>query len=277
MTKNAFITGGNSGIGKEMARGLAEQGYRVIIASRDLLKSEEAVAELRQSLPEADIEAYALDLGDFDDIDRFAEVLLEKMPVIEVLMLNAGLYSHKLRKLQSGFEAMIGIMHFGHFRLAQKLLPAVEKAGQGRIVVTSSVAHNAGKINEASFTDPSQHKLALGGYAQAKLANLLFTRELAPRIVKQGSKVTVNAFHPGAVATGIWKELPGALQKVIGLFLISEEKGADTALWLATAPECAKHNGDYFVKRKLNPGSKTSRNASLARWLWEYSEARMTC
>lgn len=273
MSKNAFITGANSGIGKEMARGLVAQGYRVIIASRDVAKSQAAVDEIKAEHADANIEAMGLDLGDFDNIDRFAPALQEAMPEIDVLILNAGLYTNGLRKVTSGFEAMMGIMHFGHFRLAQKLLPAVEAADAGRIVVTSSMAHNAGKINEASFTDPSRHKLGFFAYGQAKLANLLFARQLAKRL--EGSKVVVNAFHPGAVATGIWKELPKPLQKVIGLFLISEAKGADTALWLATDPAAAEYNGQYFIRRKLNAGSKDSRNASLAQWLWEYSEARM--
>lgn len=273
MTKHAFITGGNSGIGKEMARGLVAKGYRVIIASRDVDKSQLAVDEIKQAHAEADIEAMALDLGNFDDIDRFVPVLMQKMPVIDVLMLNAGLYTHKLRKLNNGYEAMIGIMHFGHFRLTQQLLPAVKKAEQGRIVVTSSVGHNLGRIVEPSFRDPGQHRMPLGGYTQAKLANLLFTRELAKRL--EGSNVTINAFHPGAVITGIWAELPRILQRLIGLFLISAPQGADTALWLATDPACRAFNGQYFVKRKLNAGSKTSRDMKLARWLWEYSEAQM--
>ncbi len=273
MSKNAFITGGNSGIGKEMARGLAAQGYRVIIASRDLAKSQEAAAEIKAGQSDANIEAMALDLGDFDNIDQFAPALLEAMPEIDVLILNAGLFTNGLRKVASGYEAMIGIMHFGHFRLVQKLLPAVEAAEAGRIVVTSSMMHGVGKIKEASFTDPSLHMMDMAAYGQAKLANLLFARHLAKRL--EGSRVTVNAFHPGAVATGIWRELPGPMQKLVGLFLISEKKGADTAIWLATDPSCAQYSGQYFVNRKLKKGSKTSRNESLAQWLWEYSEARM--
>lgn len=273
MSKNVFITGGNSGIGKQMARALAAQGNRVIIASRDLLKSEEAVVEIRREYPDANIEAMALDLSDFGDIDRFAPALLESMPVIDVLILNAGLFTPKLRKIKSGFEAMIGIMHFGHFRLTQSLLPAVEKAAQGRIVITSSVMHNYGKINEASFTDPGKHKWGVSAYAQAKLANLLFARALARRL--QDKRVTVNAFHPGGVATGIWRELPKPMQKVVDLFLISEEKGADTAVWLATDTACAQYNGEYFVRRKRNAGSRVSRDTALAQRLWEYSETQM--
>ncbi len=273
MTRNAFITGGNSGIGKEMARALAGQGYRVIIASRDLAKSQAAVDDIKTIQPTAEIEAMALDLGDFDDIDRFAPELLAKMPVIDVFMMNSGLYANPLRKLPNGFEAMIGIMHFGHFRLTRHILGAIKAASQGRIVVTSSVGHNGGKIDESSFKDPSMHWHPFFGYAQAKLANLLFTRELARRLA--GTNVTVNAFHPGAVTTGIWAEMPGWHQKIIGLFLIDAIKGADTAVWLATSAEGGRYSGEYFVRRKLKSGSGISRDEALAARLWELSEQAM--
>lgn len=273
MSKNVFITGGNSGIGKEMARALAAQDHNVIIASRDLAKSQAVADEIRAGHSQAQIDAMALDLSDFDAIDRFAEDLLTRMPVIDVLILNAGLYTNVTRRLDNGLEAMIGIMHFGHFRLTNKLLDAVKAAGQGRIVVTSSMIHKVGKINEASFHDPSQHRLSISGYAQAKLANLLFTRELARRL--KDTQVKVNAFHPGAVATGIWKELPGPLRKVIGLFLVTSKQGADTAVWLATAPEAADYSGEYFIKRKIAASSAAGRDMDKAAWLWQYSEQRI--
>lgn len=273
MSKNVLITGGNSGIGLEMARALAAGGDRVIIASSDLDKSQAAADEVKAQNPDAQIEAMALNLADFAAIDSFAQELLQRMPVIDVLILNAGLYTHGLRTLDNGLEAMIGIMHFGHFRLTDKLLDAVKAADQGRIVVTSSVAHKLGKLNKASFKDPSKHSLAFSGYAQAKLANLLFTRELALQL--EGSNVVVNAFHPGAVATGIWRELPGPLRAIIMKFLVTSEQGADTAVWLANAPEAAKFNGEYFTKRKIASTSKAGRDMALAKDLWEYTAQRM--
>ena len=273
MSKNVLITGGNSGIGKEMARALAAQGDRVIIASRDVSKSQAAADEIKSVNGDAQIEAMALELSDFAAIDNFAEQLLERMPVIDVLILNSGLYTNGLRTLDNGFEAMIGIMHFGHFRLTQKLQAAVVAAEQGRIIVTSSMAHKIGTIKQASFTDPSKHRLALAGYAQAKLANLLFTRELARRL--EDTNVTVNAFHPGAVATGIWRELPGPIRKVIMMFLVTSEQGADTAVWLANSPEAAQLNGEYLIKRKVVSSSPESRDKKQAEWLWDYSEKKM--
>jgi NAD(P)-dependent dehydrogenase (short-subunit alcohol dehydrogenase family) len=273
MGRNILITGGNSGIGYEMALALAGQGDRVIIAARDTAKSQAAVDAIRTRHPAAHVEAMPLDLAEFADVDRFARELLAKMPVIDVLILNAGLYTMKLHALRNGFEAMMGIMHFGHFRLTQHLLDAVKAAKQGRIIVTSSVMHQYGRINEASFRDPSQHKVGLLAYGQAKLANLLFARELARRL--QGTKVTVNAFHPGPVATGIYREAPGLLAKITMAFMLSPPQGADTAIWLANDAALGHVTGEYFVKRKLRKGSAASRDAALAQRLWTVSEQAM--
>jgi len=273
MSRNVLITGGNSGIGYEAALALAGTGDRVIIAARDQAKSQAAIASIRAQHPQAQVEALALDLAEFGDIDRFAAELLERMPVIDVLMLNAGLYTMKLQRLRNGYEAMVGVMHFGHFRLAERLLEAVKAAAQGRIIVTSSMMHQLGRIDPASFTDPSRHRAGLLAYGQAKLANLLFTRELARRL--QGTRVTVNAFHPGAVATGIYRELPGPLGRLIMAFMVTPAQGADTAVWLATAPELAQTSGEYFVRRKRKAGSAAGRNAQLAAQLWERSVVEM--
>lgn len=270
MTRNVLITGGNSGIGYEMALALAAQGDRVIFGARNADKSQQAVAAIKAAHPSAQVEALPLDLADFANVDGFAEAVLQKMPVIDLLILNAGAYTMKLHTQANGYEAMIGSMHFGHFRLAQKLLGAVKAAAQGRIVVTSSMIHALGKIDEASFTDPSRHTSGLHAYGQAKLANLLFTRELARRL--KNTPVTVNAFHPGAVATDIYRQVPRLLQPLVKAFMLTAKQGADTAVWLATAPELAKVSGEYFVSRKRKAGSDRSRDAELARKLWQLSE-----
>ena len=270
MTRNVLITGGNNGIGYEMALALASRGDRVLIASRDVEKSRAAAARILATQPNAQVEVLALDLGSFADIDRCATEVLARAPALDALLLNAGLYTLKLHTLPNGFEAMFGIMHLGHFRLVHRLLDAVHAAPQGRIVVTSSMMHAFGNIDEASFRDPSRHLIGIAGYAQAKLANLLFTRELARRLA--GSSVTVNAFHPGAVATGIYDDLPGPLTRLITAAMLTPAQGADTGIWLATAPELKNVSGEYFVKRRQRPGSARSRSVELAQRLWLYSE-----
>lgn len=274
MARQVLITGGNSGIGKVMAETLAVQGDHVIIASRDLARSQAVATAIQTAHPNARIEAMALDLARFDDVDRFAQELRRRMPVIDVLILNAGLYTHGTRQLDNGFEAMIGIMHFGHFRLTHALLDSVRAADAGRIVVTSSMLHRIGRIREDTFRNPQAHRMALLAYSQAKLANILFTRELARRLAD--ARVTANCFHPGPIATGIWAELPRPLQRIIDLGLITPERGADTGIWLASAEEAGDHSGEYFVKRKVVATSAAGRDIQRARRLWEYSTDVMT-
>lgn len=273
MARNVLITGGNSGIGYEMALAFASQGDRVIIAARSESKSKAAIEQIKTRYASAQVESMSLDLADFANVDRFAADVLKKMPAIDVLILNAGLYTMKLSTLASGYESMMGIMHFGHFRLAQHLLNAVKAASQGRIVVTSSMIHKLGRIDETSFTNPKRHLTGLHAYGQAKLANLLFTRELAKRLA--GTKVTINAFHPGAVATDIYRQVPGFLQPLIRATMLTPAQGADTAVWLATDPALTHVSGEYFINRKQKAGSATSRDAALATKLWAMSEAVM--
>ena len=271
MARNIVITGGNDGIGREMARALAGDGDRVIIASRDLERSNTVVESIRGQTEDADIQAMALDLGDFESVDRFAASVLDQWSVVDVLILNAGLYTRRGKPLDNGFEAMMGVMHFGHFRLAERLKNAVIAAQEGRIVVTSSTLHKHGRLREASFTDPHRLPTKLAGYAQAKLANLLFTRELARQLADTG--VTVNAFHPGMVRTGIYQELPRLVQWPLKYVLITPERGADTGVWLARASAARQYSGEYFVRREVAASSAASKDAEQARWLWRYSAA----
>jgi NAD(P)-dependent dehydrogenase (short-subunit alcohol dehydrogenase family) len=274
MTRNVLITGGNSGIGRAMANALAQQGNRVIIASRDLAKSQEAINAIQAQDPNTSLEAMTLDLGDFADIDRFATAITRRISQLDVLILNAGLYTHGTRALPNGLEAMIGIMHFGHFRLTWQLREMVLAAGAARIVVTSSILHRIGRLRFETFDQPRKHWLAVLAYAQAKLANNLFTRELARQLAKTGT--TVNCFHPGFIATGIYQELPDLLQRLGRPALTDPTQGADTGIWLASAPEAARYSGEYFVQRRPARTRAAARDMGLAAALWAESEARMT-
>ena len=273
MSRTVLITGGNSGIGYEMALALAKGGDRVIIASRDEAKSTAAVEKIKAASPGAQVAAETLDLADFAQIDRFADHLLKRVTTIDVLILNAGMYTTRLHTLPSGYEAMIGVMHLGHFRLAQRLLDAVVAAPQGRIIVTSSMMHQLGRIDARSFTNPRRHLTSMHAYGQAKLANLLFVRELARRL--KHTKVTVNAFHPGAVATDIYRQLPAPLAKLMKAFMLTPQQGADTAIWMATDETFKGVSGKYYVGRKRQRGSGISRDMDVAAQLWRLSEKAM--
>lgn len=266
-----LITGGSSGIGLEMARQILRRGHEIAITGRDTGKAEAAAHKLRETVASARVAVIGLDLGDFDAIDATAPDIHEALPKLSGVLLNAGAFTRQLRLLDNGLEAMIGSMHFGHFRLMQHLLPRLEQAQSARVVVTASAMHWLGRIREESFFDPSRHLHAAQAYGQAKLANLLYARALARRYADTGLRV--NAFHPGAVATGIWRELPGPARRVVERVLTPPEKGADTGSWLALEDAGVRHNGDYFVRRSVARSSPASRNATLGEWLWERSEA----
>jgi NAD(P)-dependent dehydrogenase (short-subunit alcohol dehydrogenase family) len=270
MTRQILVTGGNSGIGLEMVRAFAAAGHTVVVAARDAQKTEAVLASLRQAHPQASLHAVAMDLSRFDTVDAAAQQVLTLLPALDTVMMNAGSLTKGLRTDPNGLESMIGSMHFGHFRLMQRLLPRLEAAPSARVVVTSSVAHWTGKIDPACMQNPNRYFSDIQAYGSAKLANLIYARELARRVA--GSQIRVNAFHPGGVATGIWRELPGPLQTVIDKVMITPAKGADTAIWLALAPDAADHHGGYFVRRKRAATRAVSKDRQVAAELWALSE-----
>lgn len=269
MSGNIVITGASGGIGLEMARSLAADSERVVVTGRSPEKLETAVSEIDNGAG-GEIEAKPLDLGDLESVRATAGNIAKELPQIDLLVLNAGLYTRKLHRLDNGFEAMIGVMHLGHFLLTHLLLEQVLAAPAPRVVVTSSELHKRGRIDYDSFTNPKRHRLGLSGYAQAKLANLLFTRELARRYGDRG--LIANAFHPGTVATGVWRELPPPLPWLTGKFMTSPAEGADTGTWLATSEAASEFNGEYCVGRRVARGSSMSRDTELAAELWRRSE-----
>lgn len=270
-SRQILVTGGNSGIGLEMVKAFAAAGHEVAIAARDLAKTEAAIIDIRRQHPDAKLHAIALDLADFTQIDAAALTVLSTLPELDTVMLNAGSFTRGLRQLDNGIESMMGTMHFGHFRLMQHLLPRLSETSLARVVVTSSVAHWAGHLNAKRYENPSRYWSDFAAYGSAKLANLVYARTLATQL--QGSSIRVNAFHPGGVATGIWRELPAPAQWLVDKVLISPKQGADTAIWLALATEAEHHHGQYFVRRKKAMTSSESKNAAVAERLWAESEA----
>lgn len=269
--RQILITGGNSGIGLEMLKAFAAAGHEVAIAARDLAKTMAVMDDVRRLYPEAMLHAIALDLADFTQVDAAALTVLSSLPKLDTVILNAGSYTNGLRQLDNGVESMMGTMHFGHFRLMQHLLPRLHEASLARVVVTSSVAHWAGHLSAKRYNNPKAYWSNVAAYGSAKLANLVYARALAARL--QGSTIRVNAFHPGGVATGIWREQPAAAQWLIDKVLISPAQGADTAVWLALAAEAEHHHGQYFVRRKKAMTSHESKDAAVAERLWAESEA----
>lgn len=269
--KIILITGANSGIGLVAAQQLAAQGAHLVLACRRPEAAADAVRQIRQQTPAAQIDLLTLDLSSLESVRQAAKEALSRWPAIDVLLNNAGIAPLRRSESRDGIEMTLATNHLGPFLLTLLLLPAI-KATQGRIVNVASHAHKQAQMNFDDLEYRNSFPL-FKVYAQSKLANILFTRALAKRL--QGTGVTVNALHPGAVKTNIW---PGdhwyekLATAVIKLFLISPEEGAKTSIYLASSPEVQGISGEYFYQCKAERPSRLAQDEASAERLWTWSE-----
>jgi NAD(P)-dependent dehydrogenase (short-subunit alcohol dehydrogenase family) len=274
--KTAIVTGGNSGIGLETAVALAEHGARVLITARDAERGKAALDVIKARSGSDDVELVLFDLASLASVREGAAEILSRCPRIDVLVNNAGLVLTSRSETSDGFESTFAINHLGPFLLTNLLLDRIKASAPARIVNVSSTAHNAARRG-IDFDDLN----ATGGYrgmqvyGASKLANILFTTELARRL--EGTGVTANSLHPGTVRTGYGKggDTTGILRVGIAIaspFFLSPEKGARTSVFLASSPEVEGVTGKYFVKCKARPPSKAAQDKDAARQLWEVSE-----
>lgn len=268
--KVALVTGANSGIGAVTARELALQGYHVFLACRSINKAQSVIQEI-QSLThgQAKVEFIALDLADLDSVRRCAQSFLTRDLPLHLLIANAGLAGQK-GLTQSGFELTFGVCHVGHFLLTKLLTEKLIESKPARIVVVASKAHrHARGIDFNAVLKPTHSFGGLKEYAVAKLANILFAKELGRRLY--GTGVTVYAVHPGVVSTNVWRAIPQPFVKLISHFMISPEEGAKTTLYCATQPQVAADTGFYYEDCKVKVSSHAAQNINLANELWEQS------
>lgn len=264
------ITGANSGIGKETARSLAALGYTVIMACRDPGRAEAARRDIMATSGSDKVTAMPVDLSSLDSVRAFAAAFAERFDRLDVLINNAGLICLTKRLTEDGFEMQFGVNHLGHFLLTRLLLPQIKLADHARIVNVSSMMHRIGKIDFDSFTGMKRYG-PMKAYGQSKLANVLFTRELARRFADDG--ISAFCLHPGAVATNIAGRglIRRSLYRLVGG--LSPERGARTSVYLATEPGIEALSGDYFDEFcKMQPGSTLSQDMGLALRLWDASE-----
>ncbi|MCL6456894.1 MAG: SDR family oxidoreductase [Gorillibacterium sp.] len=271
--KTVIVTGANSGMGLATTIELARQGAQVIMACRSVERGEVARAEAIRQSGSTSIELMTLDLGSLASIRAFAVAFYNKFPALDVLVNNAGVASLKRETTEDGFEVMLGVNHLGHFLLTNLLLDALKRSPEGRIVNVSSGAYKVGRIH---FEDPylTRGYNIAKGYAQSKLANILFTRELAKRL--SGSTVTANCLHPGAVGTSIGVDRKTGFGKTILAmlrpFFLTPAQGAETAIYLATNDEVKGISGEYFYKKQLTPLPDKVKDPELAAKFWAWSE-----
>jgi len=270
--KTCLVTGANSGIGSEIARGLAEQGSRVLMVARDRKRGEAARAEVASSTGNQAVELLVCDLASQRRIRELSATILRGYDRLDVLVNNAGLTLGKRILTEDGLETIFAVNHLAPFMLTNLLLERLKASAPSRIVTVASDAHRGATID---FDDPGgEHGFsAWQAYCQSKLANILFTRELAKRL--RGTGVTGTCLHPGVVRSGFGRQGPAFIRiwfKFAGLFLLTPKKGADTAIWLASSPAVEGANGGYYEKRRLTDPSNAARNPEAATRLWELSE-----
>jgi len=268
--KVCVVTGATSGIGKAAAAALAGLGATVVLVGRDRGRTEAAAAEIAPvsvSPPRAEI----ADLASLEQVRGLAERLagLER---IDVLVNNAGLVLGERRITPDGFEHVFALNHLAPFLLTNLLLPKLAASAPARVVTVASDAHSAARLD---LSDPNLESGwdSWRSYANSKLANILFTRELARRL--DGTGVTANCAHPGVVRTGFGRESRPLLRLGITIarpFMASPERGADTIVYLASSPDVAGQTGGYYVKRQRREPSAAARDDAAAGKLWEISE-----
>jgi NAD(P)-dependent dehydrogenase (short-subunit alcohol dehydrogenase family) len=272
--KSFVVTGANTGIGKETVRALAQRGAHIVLACRSEEKTRPVLDELRAQSPRAKLEFVALDLGELASVRACATELLRRGHPIHVLVNNAGLASVR-GQTKDGFELAFGTNHLGHYLLTRLLLERIEKSAApgapARIVNVSSHSHySADTIDFEAVQKTSQSVTGLHEYEVSKLANVLFTKELARRL--DAAKVTAYALHPGVIASDIWqRRVPRFLSAVPRFFMKSTTEGAKTSVYCATSVDVANQTGRYYADCKEKRPNRAADNAELARTLWERS------
>jgi NAD(P)-dependent dehydrogenase (short-subunit alcohol dehydrogenase family) len=271
----AVVTGANSGIGFETARALAAKGARVILGCRSRTKGPEAAHRIREAVPGADVHFISLDLASLAAIAMFAKEVGVEVDRVDVLVNNAGVMMPPLDYTRDHFELQFGINHLGHFALTAHLLPLLRATPGARVVTVSSLMHFAGWIHFADLNSENSYNSALA-YGQSKLANLLFTRELARRLDGANLDVLSVGAHPGSTRTELQRH-SDLMHAAVRYFAQDAPAGALPTLYAAIAADVK--SGDYFGPRFGIVGpparafsSPLAQNQDLARRLWKVSE-----
>lgn len=270
-TPICVVTGSSAGIGRETARGMAERGYSVIVIGRDSARTEAAAEYVRSHAKNGSATAMLCDFSSLAAVRKLAEELDQTLPRIDVLVNNAGLWHPERTLSQDGIEDTLAVNHLAPFLLTNLLIPKLRSTGNARIVNVSSRLQE--RLRAFNFDDP-QHTRNYHGlrvYAQTKLANVLFSAELAERLA--GTGVVSNALHPGDVVSDILREKPilRFFGRLAAPLFDTPQSASLTSIHVATAPELATKSGGYFKKQKLARPSPLASDPEARRKLWKLS------
>jgi NAD(P)-dependent dehydrogenase (short-subunit alcohol dehydrogenase family) len=271
-----LITGATNGIGKETALALARMGATIIMVARNAEKGEAALADVRQRSANDRVTLLVADLASLSSVRRLAQDFRDQHQELHVLINNAGAFNSQRALSDDGYELTFAVNHLAHFLLTTLLLDLLKASAPSRIINVSSGAHTRAEINFDDLSAEAKYG-GMSAYGQSKLANVLFTYELARQLA--GTGVTANALHPGVVKTGFGRNNGGATGLVVkafhavaGPFLLSAGQGAETSIYLASSSEVDSVSGKYFVKKEPVRSSEASEDVAVAQKLWQVSE-----
>jgi NAD(P)-dependent dehydrogenase (short-subunit alcohol dehydrogenase family) len=275
--KTCLITGSTSGIGKEIAIGLAKMKANVVLVGRNRAKCQATLEEISRNASintNKNRVSYLLaDLSSQASIHQLANEFLDRYESLDILINNAGVFLSRRLTTVDGIEYTFAVNHLAPFLLTNLLLERIKASSPSRIITTSSVAHRGAHINFDNLQFERGRYNGVEAYRQSKLANILFTTELARR--STGSGFTSNCFHPGGVRTNLIQSSPWyyrLIWTIIGPFLVSPKRGADTAIYLASSCKVDTISGKYFVNRKPVGPSDLADDHNAAARLWKISE-----
>ena len=268
------ITGANAGIGKIAAQELARKGFTIVMLCRNMAKAQPVQAAIRAANPGAVIDLITCDLASLTSVREAASQVMARHAHVDVLLNNAGLFINNAQQSPDGFELTFATNHLGPFLLTNLLLSHLRRGTDARVVNVSSEGHRfSGDFRIDDLANPAQYS-GLRAYCRSKLCNILFTNELANRLLDDG--ITANSLHPGAVGTNFAAGPGGAMNlffKLAKPFLRTPEEGASTSIYLAASPAVEHVTGLYFADSKPKIPGKDALNGFYAKRLWDVSTA----
>jgi retinol dehydrogenase-14 len=275
--RTALVTGANAGIGLEASVALARMGAEVVLVARDRARGEAALQEVRERSGSRTVSLLLGDLGSQASVRALAAAFRAAHPQLHILINNAGCVSTERRETVDGIEETFAVNHLGPFLLTNLLLDIVERSAPARIVNVASTGHYRGTLDFDDLGFAKGGYWVMRAYSRSKLANVIFTRDLARRVA--GKNVTVTSLHPGAVATNIWSGAPAWAKPLLAVakrfFMITPEEGGARVVYLATSPEVEGKTGAYFENNVERQPAKLALDEGIAEQLWEIS-SRLT-